>query len=121
MTVPVAKMSIEELIARFASIALKQDRALLHSETAKYNRLYDDMDAVDEEFRVRGNDARLALTTLYEHPNLQVRMKAAVHTLAIASDARRILQAIADSGELPQALHAGTTLWNIDRGIFKPT
>jgi hypothetical protein len=117
----VAGLTVEELVARFTAIAIAQDEALLYSDTSKYNRLYDEMDEIDKELRSRGTDARLALAGLYNHPNLQVRMKAAVHTLAIRADAREVLQAISDSRELPQAFHAGMTLRAIDRGIFKPT
>jgi hypothetical protein len=33
------KLTIDELIERFAAISIEQDRALLYSEIAKYNRL----------------------------------------------------------------------------------
>jgi len=115
-------LTIEQLIARFAEIALAQDQALLYDQTAKFNRLYRDMDAVDNELRSRGTEARLRLLALYEHPNAQVRLKAAVRTLGVAPvEARHVLEAIEASGEQPQALDAGMSLWNLDRGVFKPT
>jgi Domain of unknown function (DUF2019) len=59
---------------------------------------------------------------LYDFPNLQVRLKAAIATLAIAADAaRHVIQTIADSRHYPQAADAGMTLVNLDRGIFKPS
>jgi len=49
-------------------------------------------------------------------------LKAVKATLAVAPEAaRQELQAIADSREYPQAGEAGMSLWNLDRGIFKPT
>ncbi len=115
-------LTIEQLVARFVDIALAQDNAMLHDQTAKFNRLYGEMDRVDNELRARGTEARLALVALYDHPNPQVRLKSAVRTLGIApAEARRVLEAIEASGELPQALDAGMSLWNLDRGVFKPT
>jgi hypothetical protein len=112
----------EQLVNRFAEIAIAQDRALLESRTAKFRKLYREMDAVDNELRGRGADARLGLLALYEHPNAQVRLKAAVRTLGVAPvDARRVLEMIEASGEQPQALDAGMSLWNLDQGVFKPT
>jgi hypothetical protein len=35
--------------------------------------------------------------------------------------ARALLQKIAGSKEYPQAGDAGMSLWNLDRGVFKPT
>jgi hypothetical protein len=79
------------------------------------------MDATEKELRRRGREARLALLRLYDHPNMQVRLNAAKRTLGIAPDAaRRVLQAISDSKWQPQAMDAGMSLWNLDRGVFKP-
>jgi hypothetical protein len=115
-------MSVDQLVDRFVDIAIAQDVAMLHDRTAEYNRLYRKMKEIDDTLRLRGSEARLALTRLYTHPNLQVRLAAAIRTLALRPiAAREVLQALSDSGELPQALDAGMTLVNLDRGIFKPT
>jgi hypothetical protein len=59
---------------------------------------------------------------LFNHPNMQVRLKAAVETLAVAPyEARLQLRAIADSQWFPQAGDAGMTLRGIDDCSFKPT
>lgn len=118
---PISEMKTSVLIDRFVEIAIAQNEALLYDDTSKYNRLYRQMDAIDKDLRRRGLDARLELTRLYSHPNLQVRLKAAIHTLAIAAEARKLLEAISQSGQLPQSLDAGMTLNAIDTGIFKPT
>lgn len=116
------EMSVSELMSRFEQIALEQHRALLMDETAKYNMLYDQMDAVKRELKSRPGDQRRALLTLYDHPNGQVRLKAAIGTLAVAPEAaRESLQSVADSREYPEAAEAGMTLWDLDSGIFKPT
>ena len=115
-------MSVDQLVERFTSITLDQDKALRTSNHAKYNRLFDEMEAVKQELRARQGDQRRALLRLYDHPNAQVRLKAVKATLAVAPDlARRMLQTIAESREYPQAGDAGMTIDALDRGIFKPT
>ena len=111
----------EQLVARFADIALAQDHALLFDQLAKFKRLYAQMDAVDNELRSRGTDARLALVALYDHPNPQVRLKAAVRTLGVAPlEARKMLDAIEAAKEQPYALDAGMIIVGLDDGSFVP-
>jgi len=115
------KMTTDQLVTRFAEIGIAQDQAELMGEIGKFNRLYRQMDATEKELRRRGREARPALLRLYDHPNMQVRLNAAKRTLGIAPDAaRRVLQAISDSKWQPQAMDAGMSLWNLDRGVFKP-
>jgi hypothetical protein len=115
------EFALEDLVRRFTEIALEKDQAILLDDNAKFDRLYQQMKSVEEELKTRAGDQRHALLPLYEHPNFQVRLKAAVATLAVAPDqARSQLQALSDSREYPQAGDAGMTLRAIDRGIFKP-
>jgi len=87
----------------------------------KFNRLFSEVNDVDQELRRRGLEARLALTRIYDHPNMQVRLKAAKRTLAVApAAARKVIQANYDSKRYPQAGEAGMSLCNLDRGVFKP-
>jgi hypothetical protein len=112
----------DELVSRFVDIGLAQEEALVYGEIAKFNRLYEKKDHVVDELRSRPGDQRRALLSLYDHPNLQVRLIAVKNSLALAPDeGRRVLQAIADSREYPQAGDAGMSLWALDEGIFKPT
>ncbi|KIZ39692.1 MULTISPECIES: DUF2019 domain-containing protein [Rhodopseudomonas] len=114
-------MTVADLVARFAEICLAQDDALLGGEIAKFNRLFGEMGGVATELKRRDGDQRRALMALYDHPNMQVRLKAAKHTLAVAPvEARQQLEAIASSRWYPQAGEAGMCLWNLDRGVFKP-
>jgi uncharacterized protein DUF2019 len=116
------QMTIIELVSRFTALALEQDDALLAEEIAKFNRLFDQMEAIKSELKRRSGDQRRALLDLYRHPNVHVRLKAAKATLAVAPEAaRKALQAIADSREYPQAADAGMALDALDQGIFKPT
>ncbi|MGH6838729.1 MAG: DUF2019 domain-containing protein [Methylocella sp.] len=115
------QMTVDDLVERFAEIGVAQDHAELMGEMGKFNRLFDQMNDVDQELRKRGLQARLALLRLYDHPNMQVRMNAAKSTLGVAPDAaRKVIQAIYDSKWYPQALDAGMSLRNLDSGVFKP-
>ncbi len=71
------RLTIEELVDLFAEIGVEQDRALFHERIAEFRKLYRQMNAIDNELKRRGRDARLALLPLYDHPNVQVRLKAA--------------------------------------------
>jgi uncharacterized protein YdcH (DUF465 family) len=115
-------MKIGDLVSLFAQIAVAQDEALLGGEYAKFNRLYDRMAAVSNELKQREGDQRRALQVLYDFKNMQVRLKAAIHTLAVAPvEARAQLQAVADSKWFPQAGDAGMSLIALDDGTFNPT
>jgi hypothetical protein len=80
------------------------------------------MDAVRNELRARPGDQRRALVPLLQHGNIQVMLKAALSTLALEpKKARMVLEAISLSRRQPQALEAGTSLRDLDDGVFKPT
>jgi|SRR5680860_1034193 len=116
------ELSVDELVESFAAFALGQYEADLDDDIPEFTRLFWQMEAVEEELKSRAPDRRRALTLLYDHPNVQVRLGAAKATLAVApDDARKLIEAIAKSGEFPQAGDAGMTLDALDRGIFKPT
>jgi hypothetical protein len=116
------EMTLYQLVDRFTQIGVSQDQALLENAIAKFNRLFDQMVATEEELKSRSGDQRRALLALYKHPNMQVRLNAVKATLAVApQEARAMLQKIADSNFFPQAGDAGMALVNLERGIFKPT
>jgi ParB-like chromosome segregation protein Spo0J len=111
----------DQLIEHYAEICVAQARALLENDISKFNRLFEQMRAIIEELKSRPGDQRRALLALYDHPNAQVRLQAAKTTLAVAPDAaRKLIETIANSREYPQAGDAGMSLWNLDRGVFKP-
>ncbi|MET0724159.1 MAG: DUF2019 domain-containing protein [Tardiphaga sp.] len=114
-------MAVDDLVSLFAQIVSAQDVALLEGGHSKFNRLFDRMMDVANELKSRDGDQRTALLRLFSHPNMQVRLQAAKLTLAVAPvEARAQLQAIADSKWFPQAGDAGMSLWNLERGVFKP-
>ncbi len=115
-------LAAEQLVERFAAIGIEQDEASLWNEIARFNRLFGEKKAIEEELKVRSGDQRRLLTRLYEHENAQVRLNAAKATLAVAPvEARQLLEAIAASRRFPQAGDAGMSLINLDNGIYKPT
>ncbi|MDB5654291.1 MAG: hypothetical protein JWQ94_1904 [Tardiphaga sp.] len=117
-----SNMTTAGLVELFKQIGLAQDAALLGGGIAKFNRLYDRMNAVSDELKRRDGDQRRALQVLYGFNNMQVRLKAAIHTLAVApSEARDQLQAVANSKWFPQAGDAGMSLLALDNGTFKPS
>lgn len=115
-------MTIDQLAVHFVEVGMAQDQALLGDEVAKFNQLYDRKAAILEELKSRPGDQRRVLISLYQHPNMQVRLNAAKATLAVAPEpARRALEAIRATRWQPQAGDAGMSLRNLDRGVFRPT
>ncbi len=116
-----SSLSVDKLVECFIEITLAQDEALLMDDYSRFNHLFVQMEAVKAELKGRSGDGRRALLRLFDHPNAQVRLKAAKATLAIdPQGARSVLEMIAKSQDYPQAGEAGMSLWNLDGGIFKP-
>jgi len=114
-------MTVDQLVDRFAEIGIAQYDAAMGGATRESNQLYGQMDAVDKELRARGQQARLALLRLYDHPNIQVRLQAASFTLGIApAVARQEIETISQSSWFPQEGDEGRALWSAEDGIFKP-
>jgi len=115
-------ISTQELVQLFAENCVEQDKAIFNEQISKFKKIFSIMFRIDEELRERGREARLALTALYEHPNLQVKLQAARLTLGVApAEARQVIEAVSKSGWMPQAADAKGTLWNLDSGFLKPT
>lgn len=111
----VKNMTVNELVERFVAIALDQDKALFHDEIAIFNKLYCQMNAVRNELKNRPGDQRSALLPLYTHPNVQVRLKAALTTMEVAPEAaREVFEKIAESRHYPQAADALAAIWRLD-------
>lgn len=116
-----ANASLDQLVDLFAENAIEQDRVIFKEQISKYKKVFGEMDAIDAELKRRGPQARLALTRLYTHSNMQVRLQAARSTLAVApTEARQVIEIIAKSRRFPQAGDAGMCLWNLEEGILKP-
>ena len=115
-------LTINELVARFVSLSERQYPLLLNDEIKKYNRLFDKQTEIDKELRRRGIEARLELTKLFNHPNIQVRMNAARHSMGVAREpALNVLRQITQEDFGPFRLHAGMAVALIEDGTVTPT
>jgi hypothetical protein len=116
-----SEWSDEELVARFLAISLEQDEAIRIDQSRKYNRLYEEMLGVTEELKKRPGNPRQALLAFLDHRNPQVRLKAAIHTLAVDRDrALAALQTIRDRREYPQSADAWGIMDALAEGRFTP-
>ena len=91
MTSRLSELDVKQLVELFATICLDQDKAILYSDTARYNRLFKQMASVRDELKRRNLDQRAALGALFSHRNLQVRLQAARSTLAVMPTQARAL------------------------------
>jgi cytochrome c oxidase assembly protein Cox11 len=120
--VKLSDMTTEQLVQLFADLAVQQDAALLYRAQREVNKIFWKLEEIKSELKSRPGDQRSALLPLYNHKNMQVRVKAAKATLVVAPEAARAqLEAIRASGWQPQALDAGMSLGELDRGVYKPT
>jgi hypothetical protein len=116
-TEDLTKLTVEQLVNRFTEIGVAEDVARDNDDLAAYKRLYFKISAIGDELKARGHEARLALTKLYTHSNLQVRLHAAQFSYGAAPEAaRKCLQVIRDSKIPPQYLDAGMSLRALDNG-----
>ena len=91
-------------------------------KNAKFNRLFREMRSIEDELKHRPSDQRNSLIRFLKHPNAQVRLRAAIATLALVPDAaRETLQNISDLNEYPQAPDARGILRGLDDGSYTPT
>jgi cytochrome c oxidase assembly protein Cox11 len=119
--VKLCDMTTERLVQLFADLAVQQDAALLYRAQREINKIFWKLEEIESELKSRPGDQRFALLPLFNHKNMQVRVKAAKATLAIAPEAARAqLEAIRASGWQPQALEAGMSIGFLDDGIYKP-
>jgi len=113
--------TVDQLVERFVTIGIAQAEATFHGDNRKYRKLFSQMKDVTNELRSRPGDQRRALVALYNHPNTQVRLRAAKTTLAVSpKEARQVIESIAASHELFYAGDAGMCLFMLDSGDFVP-
>ncbi|MEF2547869.1 DUF2019 domain-containing protein [Aurantimonas sp. E1-2-R+4] len=114
--------TVPELVAAFVAVSLAQSKAIDDDNHRRYNKLVDDYLALEAELRSRQGDQRRALLPLFNHRNVQVRMNAALSTLAALPDeARETLRLIHARREYPQAADAIGLLNALERGTYLPT
>jgi hypothetical protein len=109
-------LSNNDLVERFRAYALEEVVALLDSDIPRVTTLYWKKDAIDNELRSRGPEARRALLTLLDDESLRVRLEAARRLLV--DNPEKALQAIKDvvaSHQMPEAGDAGMLLLELER------
>lgn len=110
------------LVRYFREISLAQDEAEIDGAIALYNRLFAIRMAIAEELRQRPGDQRRQLMPLFDHPNLRVRLYAALETLVVApAESRQVLQQIHAWRLTPYCAEAASILSALDDGSFLPT
>jgi hypothetical protein len=89
-----------ELLERFAALAIKEDGAGIETRDRHYWKI----EAIEDELRWREGDEGLrALLSLYTHPHIAVRARAADGTRQIEPElSRSRLEAIDDDGWTPE-------------------
>jgi hypothetical protein len=108
-------MSVDDLLARFAELAIQQELALEVDDIERYSQLYKKMETISDELEDRGSYDMFS--HLLCHNSIQVRLAAARRLMwTLPAIARPVLEHIAQSGHLPQAGYAGMALEMHDSG-----
>ncbi|MEW6768493.1 MAG: DUF2019 domain-containing protein [Pseudomonadota bacterium] len=114
-SVDLSTLSIDQLLARFVELCLDDEQAHDLAKVSVSNRLVYEISDVKKELQKRPGDQRSALIALFKHPNLYVRYHVATNLMSVMpEEARRQMQAIADSKQYPIAGSAGTYLLMLD-------
>jgi hypothetical protein len=114
-TTSLSTMSVDELLASFADLAMQQELTLEGDDVKRYSQLYEKMEAISDELEDRGSYDDFS--RLLSHSNIQVRLSAARRLMwTIPAAARPVLEKIAQSGHFPQAGYAGMALEMHDSG-----
>src|ERR1700704_859698 len=88
---------LRKLYERFIFASVDQHKSLVAGDHTSYNRLFEEVVAIEKELKRRGEDERRALVSLFSDPSAQVRLNAAIATLALEPEAaRQALQLISD-------------------------
>lgn len=115
-------LTTDELITLFVSLSERQYPLTLNDEVKLATLLVRQQDEIGKELRRRGVEARLELTKLFDHPNIQVRMNAAKRSLGIARDpALNVLRQITKEDFGAFRLSAGMTIALVEDGTINPT
>ena len=106
-----SRLDVGALLKLHVEWSVQQGMALERASISKVNELGGRINQINKELKSRSGDQRGALAPLLSHPNAQVRFNAAQSLIRILPlEARRTIQAIADSGVFPLAGHAGMYL-----------
>jgi hypothetical protein len=107
-------MKLEELAADFASNVAAQTDAIWKGDARTGNKHARRYIAAFKKLREHGEAGRDALTTLFTHPRMDVRVKAAIYLLSDRPEvARPVLEEAAKSeGMIPFEASQALTYWS---------
>lgn len=122
MPVPqIETANVRELVELFLAVVLAQHDASQKFQTARYNRLFDQMVAIEAELRSREGDQRRALLPLLESRDVHVRLMTALALSRLfPALARKALENVRAFGQLPQSADAAMRLRLLDDGSYIP-
>lgn len=113
--------TLSELLDDYVRMSLRQYDVNMIDDFRAYNATVPRQIALEAELKRREGDQRRALLSLFDHPNMQVRLNTARATRPVAPEAaRKMLQEIAASRHLPMSADAGMSIRAWDQGIWKP-
>jgi hypothetical protein len=111
-------VSIEKLVDEFAQHVAAQTDAIFRGDARTGNRHAKRYVAAFEQLRSHGDAGRDALTVLFTHPRMDVRVAAAAHLLRYrTAAAKAVLQQIA-KGEGLAAFEASESLKRWEEGVW---
>ncbi|WP_332119352.1 DUF2019 domain-containing protein [Azorhizobium caulinodans] len=111
----------EDLVLYFVDRSMEMKRADDNMDDNAYNTADKKVRDIESELKQRPGDGRHALLPLLAHPNIQVRLNAALATLALSPEAEAALRGIAPLGSSSQPFTARRMLAALERGTYKPT
>lgn len=113
------KVSLESLVTEFAEHTIAQTDAIFRGDAKTGNRHARKRMATFEKLRAQGDGGRDALTALFTHPRMDVRVKAAAYLLRHrTAEAKAVLKEVA-KGEGLAAFGASEALKRWKEGTWQ--
>jgi len=117
----IASANSEKLVEEFIRIGLLMYGAVEYDEHDVYNNHFGHMTKLEAELKSRPGDQRHLFLPLLIHENPQVRLNAIKSTLALEPQiARKALEELAISDEIPYDSEAKSTIRHLDSGFWVP-
>lgn len=114
-------LSIDELVRHFVLLSEQQYPFTLNDEGPKATGLIMRRSKINQELQRRGVAARMELTRLFTHPNIQVRLNAAKSSLGVTREAAlHVLRQVAREDLGPFRLDARMTIALVEDGTVIP-
>jgi hypothetical protein len=112
------EVKLEKLVEKFAHHAAEQTDSIFRGDAKAGNKHADQLIAAFDELCAHGNAGRDALTALFTHPRMDVRVKAAAFLLRHRTEeAKAVLREAAD-GEGLAAFSASEALKRWEEGTW---